>query len=292
MKHFQLVLLGSIIFTTPFSPSLSSAKISEKLQPQANTRDSLISLEQSDADKQREAERTSKERQDQDRYRNPGSNPFPTYTPYGAPPGSPFGNQGYPYQSPGTVIQSPPNPPGSRTEGTSDRQPEQSNQELNPNRRDQGTASVSLGFKNGTINPSLGYRFGGSPIGVELGAIFNQDTLPDGRLNESSNLLQQFPNGFTNLGRKSLSPQVGADLLGYFNVAPNVSLYGGVGLYIQSQSTIIRSNVSNDLFKDASSVGVSVAASGGVDVKVSDALRFGGGYHSLRGVTAKIGYDF
>ncbi len=297
MRHIRILLLGTITFVTP---ALSSAKTPEKLQPQVNS-SSLISLKQSDADKQRAAERTLREaessRQDQLRLNqnqnnSPGLTPFATPTPYGAP-GSQFGNQGYPYQPPGASIQNPATPPDSRTEAAPDRQPKQS--ELNSKRRDQGTASVSLGFKNGIINPSIGYRFGGSPIGIELGAVLNQDSLPGGRLNDFSvpnNLLQQFPNGFNSLGRKSLSPQIGADVLGYFNVAPNISLYGGIGLYVQSQSIITRSNITNELYKDASSTDVNVAASGGVDVRISESLQLGGGYHSLRGITAKVGYNF
>jgi hypothetical protein len=46
------------------------------------------------------------------------------------------------------------------------------------------------------------------------------------------------------------------------------------------------------LYKDASSTDVNVAASGGVDVRISESFQLGGGYHSLRGITAKVGYNF
>jgi hypothetical protein len=107
-----------------------------------------------------------------------------------------------------------------------------------------------------------------------------------------SSLLQQFPTGFDNLGRKKLTPQIGADILGHLKVTPTVSLYGGVGLYFQGQSDITRSNVTTDLFKQTNNTDVSVAVSGGADVKIGDSLQIGGGYHSLRGITAKIGINF
>jgi hypothetical protein len=349
MKHLKLLLVGISAVIGLCSPTLASAKNIEKLQPLTTdslAQDSLIALEQSAADRQREAERILKEAEtirrensnggstfttpaernlenrtnnEVDRLRNSFGNDrevqeskerlerlrqerirldrnqqyYPTIVPgfipvpYGAPPEySEYGNPG------STVIQrSPDNQPGvvpNRRFGQSDR-------EFNPSRPDLGTASVSVGFKNGTVNPAIGYRFGDTPIGIEVGAVFNQDSFPPGTLNDFSvpaTLLQQFPTGFDNLGRKNLSPQIGADLLGHFKVAPNVSLYGGVGLYFQGQATITRSNVTTDLFKQTSNTDVTVAISGGADVKIGDSLRIGGGYHSLRGITAKIGIDF
>jgi Outer membrane protein beta-barrel domain len=344
MKHLKLLLVGINAIIGLCTPALASAKNIEKLQPL--TTDSLIVLEQSDADRQREAERTLKEAETIRRENNSGGSNFSTPkdqnlqnrtnvevdqlrnsfgndrevreskerlerlrqerirldrnqqyyptivpgfipAPYGAPPEySEYGN-------PSTIIERSPDSPSNRSNlngrfGQSDR-------EFNSPRPDLGTASVSFGFKNGTVNPAIGYRFGGSPIGIEVGAIFNQDSLPPGELNDFSvpnTLLQQFPTGFDNLGRKNLSPQIGADLLGHFKVAPNVSLYGGVGLYFQGQANITRSNVTTDLFRQTSNTDVSVAVSGGADVKIGDSLRIGGGYHSLRGITAKVGIDF
>ncbi len=347
MKHHKLLLVVISAVIGLCTPAVASAKNIEKLQPLTTdslAQDSLIALEQSAADRQREAERILKEAEtirrensnggstfstpeDQnlqnrtdsevDRLRNSFGNDrevreskerlerlrqerirldrnqqyYPTIVPgfipapYGAPPGySEYGN-------PSTVIERSPDsnrPAPNRRFGQSD-------QEFNPPRPNLGTASVSVGFKNGTVNPAIGYRFGDTPIGIEVGAVFNQDSLPPGTLNDYSvpgTLLQQFPTGFDNLGRKNLTPQIGADLLGHFKVAPNVSLYGGVGVYFQGQANITRSNVTTDLFKQTSNTDVSVAVSGGADVKIGDSLRIGGGYHSLRGITAKIGIDF
>jgi Outer membrane protein beta-barrel domain len=351
MKHLKLLLVGISTVISLCTPALVSAKNIEKLQPLTTdllAQDSLIALEQSAADRQREAERILKEAETIRRENNSGGSTFPTPAernlenrtnnevdrlrnsfgndrevqeskerlerlrqerirldrnqpyyptiipvpfpvPYSAPPGySEYGNPGST-----TVIERSPDSPNNRP--TPNQRFGQSDREFNLPRPDLGTASVSVGFKNGTVNPAIGYRFGDTPIGIEVGAVFNQDTLPPGALNDFSvpgSLLQQFPTGFDNLGRKNLTPQIGADLLGHFKVAPNVSLYGGVGVYFQGQANITRSNVTTDLFKQTSNTDVSVAVSGGADVKIGDSLRIGGGYHSLRGITAKIGIDF
>jgi Outer membrane protein beta-barrel domain len=351
MKHLKLLLVGISAVIGLCTPALASTKNIERLQPLTTdslAQDSLIALEQSAADRQREAERILKEAETIRRENNSGGSTFSTPedqnlqnrtdsevdrlrnsfgndrevreskerlerlrqerirldrnqqyyptivpgfipAPYGAPPEySEYGNPGST-----TVIERSPDSPSNRP--TPNRRFGQSDREFNLPRPDLGTASVSVGFKNGTVNPAIGYRFGDTPIGIEVGAVFNQDSLPPGTLNDYSvpgTLLQQFPTGFDNLGRKNLTPQIGADLLGHFKVAPNVSLYGGVGLYFQGQANITRSNVTTDLFKQTSNTDVSVAVSGGADVKIGDSLRIGGGYHSLRGITAKIGIDF
>jgi opacity protein-like surface antigen len=168
-------------------------------------------------------------------------------------------------------------------------------QYVTPKNLDLGTATLSVGVNNGAGSTAVGYRFAGTPIAIEAGLVFNQDSLPAGQLNEYSvpgSLLQQFPTGFNDLGSKTVSPQVGADLLGYFDVSPGVSLYGGVGLYFQGRSTIFQSKATTDLFKQTNSTDVNVAYSGGADFKLNDAWRLGGGYHSLRGVNARISYSF
>jgi Outer membrane protein beta-barrel domain len=351
MKHLKPLLVSISAVISLCIPALASAKSIEKLQPLTTNslaQDSLIALEQSAADRQREAERILKEAETIRRENNSGGSTFPTpedqnlqnrtnsevdrlrgsfgndrevresqerlerlrqerirldqNQPYYSTPGfipAPYGAplEYSEYGTPGstTVIERSPNSPDGQPGSTPNRRFGQSDREFNPSRPDLGTASVSLGFKNGTVNPAIGYRFGDTPISIEIGAVFNQDSLPPGSLNDFSvpgSLLQQFPTGFDNLGRKNLTPQIGADILGHFKVAPNVSLYGGVGLYFQGQANITRSNVTTDLFKQTSSTDVSVAVSGGADVKIGDSFRIGGGYHSLRGVTAKVGIDF
>lgn len=157
-----------------------------------------------------------------------------------------------------------------------------------------GIFSFSAGFKDGSLNPAIGYRLPDSNIGFEVGAALAQDTLPPGNLNNyaAGSLIQQFPNGFNNLGVKTTSPNIGVDVLGYFKVSPQVDLRGGVGVYFQGRSQITQSRATTDLFKETNETNVSLALSGGADFRVTDSLRIGAGYHSLRGVTATIGYSF
>jgi hypothetical protein len=157
-----------------------------------------------------------------------------------------------------------------------------------------GIFSFSAGFKDGNLNPAIGYRLPDSNIGFEVGAALAQDALPPGNLNNyaAGSLIQQFPNGFNNLGVKTTSPNIGVDVLGYFKVSPQVDLRGGVGVYFQGRSQITQSKATTDLFKETNETNVSLALSGGADFRVTDSLRIGAGYHSLRGVTATIGYSF
>jgi opacity protein-like surface antigen len=157
-----------------------------------------------------------------------------------------------------------------------------------------GIFSLSTGFKDGTLNPAIGYRFSKSNIGLEIGAAFNQDKLPPGTVNNyaAGSLIQQFPNGFNNLGVKTTTASIGGDVLGFVDVSPSVSLYGGVGVYFQGKSQIFQSNVTFDLFKETNETNVNLALSGGADFKLGDAWQIGVGYHSLRGVNAKVGFEF
>ena len=145
---------------------------------------------------------------------------------------------------------------------------------------------VSSGFKDGKIAPGLGVKY--KNIGFEIAGIFNQDSLP-GAVNDfplPSNFL------FTDLGQKKLSAQWGADVLGFLDVDPRTSVYGSVGLYFQSVGRIAQSQATNDLYKQTNETETSGAIGGGVNYKASDAINLGIGYHSLRGVTARIGINF
>jgi opacity protein-like surface antigen len=145
---------------------------------------------------------------------------------------------------------------------------------------------VSSGFKDGKIAPGIGVKY--KNIGIEIAGIFNQDSLP-GAVNDfplPSNFL------FTDLGNKKLSAQWGADVLGFLDVDPRTSVYGSVGLYFQSVGRIAQSQATNDLYKQTNETETSGAIGGGVNYKASDAINVGLGYHSLRGLTARIGINF
>jgi opacity protein-like surface antigen len=145
---------------------------------------------------------------------------------------------------------------------------------------------VSSGFKDGKIAPGIGVK--NNSIGFEIAGIFNQDSLP-GSVNDFS-LPSNFL--FTDLGVKKLSPQWGIDVLGFLAVDPRTSVYGSVGLYFQNTARIAQSQATNDLYKQTNDTETTGAIGGGVAYKASDKIDLGIGYHSLRGLTARIGISF
>jgi opacity protein-like surface antigen len=161
----------------------------------------------------------------------------------------------------------------------------QSNAPSDPNGSGFGLL-VSSGFKDGKIAPGIGVKY--KNIGFEIAGIFNQDSLP-GAVNDfplPSNFL------FNDLGNKKLSAQWGADVLGFLDVDPRIAVYGSVGLYFQTVGRIAQSRATNDLYKQTNDTETTGAIGGGVNYKASDAINVGIGYHSLRGLTARIGINF
>jgi opacity protein-like surface antigen len=145
---------------------------------------------------------------------------------------------------------------------------------------------ASAGFKDGQIAPAVGVRW--NNIGFEIAGVFNQDTFS--RSVNDFSLPSNFL--FDDLGVKKLSPQWGGDLLGFFDVAPKVSLYGSVGIYFQSLSRIAQSQATQELYKQTNDTNVSGAIGGGVNYSPGDNISIGVGYHSLRGITARMGINF
>ena len=145
---------------------------------------------------------------------------------------------------------------------------------------------VSSGFKDGKIAPGIGVKY--RNIGFEIAGIFNQDSLP-GSVNDFS-LPSNFR--FTDLGPKKLGPQIGGDVLGFLDVDPRVAVYGSVGLYFQSVGRIAQSQATSELYKQTNDTETNGAVGGGVNYKASDAVNVGLGYHSLRGLTARVGINF
>jgi opacity protein-like surface antigen len=160
----------------------------------------------------------------------------------------------------------------------------------NASRRDNSPSNTqilgSIGLKDGAVSPGIGIRY--NNIGFEIGGIFNQDSLPRSVNNFSlpSNFF------FTDLGLKKLSPQWGGDVLGFVDVAPRVAIYGSVGVYFQNQARIAQSLATSELYKQTDETNVTGAVGGGVTYSPSDGVSVGLGYHSLRGVTARLGISF
>jgi hypothetical protein len=247
------------------------------------TNEQIIKIRESGTDPQRvrEAQTEINRIREQNR-RNPVYDYYPYYGdfryPYIAPPVVPYDrNFGDPYPTPSAlpderrINEAAPLPP--RVSQTASRQ-------------NSTKFSISAGFRDGKIAPALGARW--NNFGVEVGAVFNSDSLP-GTLNDFS-----LPNNFlfNDLGVKKISPQYGADVLGYFDLNPSVSLYGGVGIYFQSKARIAQSQATNELYTQTNEQDITPAVSAGVDYSVSDSINIGVGYHSLRGVTGKIGFSF
>jgi opacity protein-like surface antigen len=216
----------------------------------------------------------------------------PYYYPY-------FGGSDYYYRTaPGTVIFNTPvyvpDPNYQPNTGSIESEPPAINprqrvgQQNPPSDKDESSAQImaSAGFTNGQIAPAVGLRW--QNIGLEVGAVFDQDTF-DRSVNDFS-LPSNFL--FNDLGNKKLSPQWGGDILGFFDVAPKVSLYGSVGMYFQSQSRIAQSQATQELYKQTNDTNVTGAIGGGVNYNPSDSVSIGVGYHSLRGVTARMGINF
>jgi opacity protein-like surface antigen len=146
---------------------------------------------------------------------------------------------------------------------------------------------VSSGFKDGKIAPGIGVKY--NSIGFEIAGIFNQDSFP-GTLNDFSLPGDLLSN---NLGVKKLSPQWGADVLGFLDLDPRTSVYGSVGLYFQSIGRIAQSQANlNEFYKQTNDTETTGAIGGGVTYKASGKIDLGIGYHSLRGLTARIGISF
>ncbi len=160
----------------------------------------------------------------------------------------------------------------------------------NASRRDNTPSNTqilgSIGLKDGAVSPGIGIRY--NNIGFEIGGIFNQDSLPRSVNNFSlpSNFF------FTDLGLKKLSPQWGGDVLGFVDVAPRVAIYGSVGVYFQSQARIAQSLATSELYKQTDETNVTGAVGGGVTYSPGEGVSVGLGYHSLRGITARLGISF
>ncbi len=157
-------------------------------------------------------------------------------------------------------------------------------------RREQIEIFGSVGFRNGNTSPGIGVRY--SNIGLELAGIFNQDSFPN-TLNDFS-LPTNNPTfaNVNNIGVKKVSPQWGADVLGFVDVAPRVSVYGSVGIYFQGVSQIVESQATGEFFKQTNETSVTGAVGGGLNFKPSENTSIGVGYHSLRGVTGGVGVRF
>jgi hypothetical protein len=162
---------------------------------------------------------------------------------------------------------------------------------LSPNRStDKPQAARSqvhagLGLNNNRITGAVGYKFNRN-FGVEIGAVFSSDDLPTIEETPAPPGISTSP-----IGERRTTPQYGIDGLGYLPMGP-LSLYGGVGIYFQELGTLVRSDTNGLVYKQSTRNTTDLAWSSGVQTKVSDNLRIGAGYHSIRGVNVHAGWTF
>lgn len=147
---------------------------------------------------------------------------------------------------------------------------------------------LSIGANDGGIlSLSLGGRY--SYIGAEVGIIGIEDT------NSSSNILD-YPvphNDYIDIGRQDTHSASGIDILGFFDLSKQVSLYLGPGLYWRTYKDVAMSNVTGWFYTQSEYTETESVFSGGIrfyPVGISGML--GIGYHSDRGINIQLGRRF
>jgi len=144
-----------------------------------------------------------------------------------------------------------------------------------------GNISGAVGARKGFI----GSRFG---IGAEFGVVGGGTALPDGTLDYT------IPHNDFTVNGDYTGNAYGGDLLVFLNLdrSGNVAIYGGPGLYAQSTTEVIQSNVTGWYYENGTTTKLVFAGGGGIRVKVAPKVELGVGYHSLRGVQGSIGFRF
>jgi hypothetical protein len=135
----------------------------------------------------------------------------------------------------------------------------------------------TIGYKDSMLNISGAVRFG--HFGVEVGAGFRD--YPG---------ILDYPcphSDYTIIEDYYKTYQVGIDLIHYTDLADNVSIYAGAGLYLQGFDTISQSNVTDWVYREFTSFEGRFAYSGGLQVH-EDHVGVGIGYHSIRGVNLQV----
>ena len=153
---------------------------------------------------------------------------------------------------------------------------------------------VAVGVRFGHIGLSFGY--GGSPDYKSSKVMDVAPVNPAPLLGITS----------TYLGKKSVDPAFGADLLFFLDLGEDVSLYAGPGVYYQEYRNLYRvdtisspvngwgvGTIYNVEEKKHEAV---VAGGAGVQVKIANgakaSLFLTAGYHTIRGVSGGIGLAF
>lgn len=146
---------------------------------------------------------------------------------------------------------------------------------------------LSIGANDkGSISGAVGVRR--DWIGIEVGGVAEGTSLPSGTLSYT------IPHGdFTKNGDYT-GGSYGADLLLFLSLddRKRFLLYGGPGVYLQSTTEVVQSNVTGWYYENGTSTSTTFAGGGGLRVAITPKFEIGAGYHSLRGVQGSIGLRF
>ncbi len=152
---------------------------------------------------------------------------------------------------------------------------------------------ISVGASpSGNISGAVGARKGLNGtyfgIGAELGVVGGGTALPDETLDYT------IPHNDFTVNGDYTGNAYGGDILVFLNLdrSGNVAIYGGPGLYAQSTTEVVQSNVTGWYYENGTTTEVVFAGGGGIRLKVAPKLEVGVGYHSVRGVQGSIGFRF
>lgn len=139
----------------------------------------------------------------------------------------------------------------------------------------------SIGYKEPMFNFSVAHRF--VNYGFEIGCGLR--LYPE---------IHDYPcphDDYIILDDHYYSVHLGIDMLRYVDLGESITIYGGVGVYLLEYQTVVRSNATDWVYRQNSTVDLSFAYSGGFQIHTNDRYGFGIGYHSVRGVNLQFIVD-
>lgn len=140
------------------------------------------------------------------------------------------------------------------------------------------SAGTESGFSLGVRGESVGLEFGGKQTSEYLDSELLDYPVPH--------------SDYSGLGRKRIGNMLGLDLLGFYNFSSWLSLYAGIGGYVQEIREVARSNVTGWLYTQSRGEDGEFAVSGGLQAFPSEKLLLGIGFHNVRGVIGQVGIRF
>ncbi len=159
---------------------------------------------------------------------------------------------------------------------------------------DENTANTKI--KHSALWFSIGaakdfsFSVGGRGVnwGIEIGGVF------DGEYSSDEVLDYPVPHGYyTDLGEHKVGDTYGLDVLYYFFNKNEISIGGGVGMYMTEKAEIAQSNATGWLYKQSSKTQIKPAIMVNFDYFVPNKrLVLGLSLHSLRGIVFRLGIGY